>query len=113
MGFKSHSITNMTTAEEHLNTLTGHFYSPYEAQHVAAFARTIKKEQIMNEISVKTGRIQLSIRDANDDQVSVSTMTLNPYSGEYEYSSVLIDNSELLGLFAPSLRLALDHRPTD
>ena len=44
MGFKSHSITNMTTAEEYLNTLTGHFYSPYGAQQVKELASVLRSD---------------------------------------------------------------------
>ncbi len=61
----------------------------------------------MDKITVKTGKAQLSINDSGNEQVTISIKTLNAYSGKYDCSSIVMDNSELLGLFAPSLRLAL------
>ena len=63
----------------------------------------------MDKITVKTGKTQISINDAGNEQVTISIKTLNAYIGKCDCSSIVIDNSELLGLFAPSLRLAMNH----
>ena len=96
-------------AKECIEMLEGRFYSPYEAQQVEIFIRSLRKPQTishMSQIKIKARGEALTITDIGDEQFRASLEVFNHTLSEHKRVEIILDGEEIAGFLRPLFRLA-------